>query len=177
MHVCVSGERRQAERRHAWPANHLGGSGFGGCICQCLLSWAQGLCGASSFLQPFSQSIIRGTFSSIIMIKIIIINTAVACISPESFIPRTQNFGQTANLRAFQSPSRAWEASGIARSSGCLLQLGGTRRCPGDRPVPGAALCERPRQSWDTAPGALPPHLLSPSPLTFWDCPVPKRAE
>lgn len=68
-------------------------------LCQCLLSWAQGLGDASSFSQPFSQGINRGTFSSVMMIKTIIINRAITNISLAP-LPRPQDPGQTANLLA-----------------------------------------------------------------------------
>lgn len=44
--------------------------------------------------QSFSQGINRGTFSSVITIKIIIINSAVAYISPVSLSPHLKTLGK-----------------------------------------------------------------------------------
>lgn len=107
VHVCLSvcvcvcvGGYKQTKRHCARPGEPAWrGMDLEAALCQCLLSWAQGLGDASSFSQPFSQGINRGTFSSVMMIKTIIINRAIANISLAP-LPRPQDPGQTANLLA-----------------------------------------------------------------------------
>ena len=84
--ICVG------ERHRAGQVNQLGAEQIRRLLFfnHCLLSWAQGLSGASLF----SQGINKGTFSSVIMIKIIIINTAVAYISSASLSPDLKTLGK-----------------------------------------------------------------------------------
>lgn len=91
-HVCLCVCICAGERHRAGQVNQLGAEQIRRLLFfnHCLLSWAQGLSGASLF----SQGINKGTFSSVIMIKIIIINTAVAYISPASLSPDLKTLGK-----------------------------------------------------------------------------------
>lgn len=93
VRVCLCVCTCVRERRRAGQVNQLGGEQIQSLFYffyHFLLSWAQGLSGASSF----SQGINKGTFFSVIMIKIIIINTAVAYISPASLSPDLKTLGK-----------------------------------------------------------------------------------
>lgn len=91
MSVCVHMREGEAQSRPGEPARR--GADTEPILFffyHFLLSWAQGLSGASSF----SQGINKGTFFSVIMIKIIIINTAVTYISPASLSPDLKTLGK-----------------------------------------------------------------------------------
>lgn len=99
MYVCWG--RRRAGRCAPSQVNQLGGADLEAGPCQGLLSWMQVLGGADLFLESFSQGLNRGTFPSAITIKIIIINTAVAYISPARLLPDLRTLGQQQTCRHY----------------------------------------------------------------------------
>lgn len=63
-------------------------------LCQGSLPWAQGLGVGNLFPQSFPQGMDRGACSSVIMTTIIIINTAIAYVSPEPVSPDLRTLGK-----------------------------------------------------------------------------------